>query len=54
MDWEEYDYELADKLLEQEEPCDMECVVRDGYFYCISSNERCRFGIFDKPWSRSK
>lgn len=45
--WDEFDYELADQLIEQETPCNMECTVKGGHFYCTATDERCMHGIFD-------
>lgn len=29
--------------------CELNCFVKEGYYYCKETGERCPDGLFDKP-----
>lgn len=59
-DLEERYYEKHEEVMLESErqldddKCIYGCLVKDGHYYCKATHERCKHGLFDKPWSLTR
>lgn len=50
--WQEEEYPVDLHNTTGSLECGLKCTLKDGYFYCTNTLDRCANGYFDKPWSK--